>query len=114
MFLLNHGATAMSLFPLKFLSDSNFPPFDRVAIYFLTFFTLVTIDVWIYIVAMNQDKKYNHTSGVLYGDDDGNILARQVVEVTQMVSIPCAKALAFFNHHHMWMFHCHAVHCATS
>lgn len=97
MFLLTHGATAMVLFPLKFLSDNKYPPHDSKTIFYLKFFTLLSVEVWIYIASVYQDKKYNHTYEVLYGDADGNLLARHVVQMTQMIIIPFTKAIALFS-----------------
>ena len=94
-FLVCHGAAALIFFPLKYLSDSRNPPCEDKMMFRIKFCVLLTVEVWIYIVAVQQDKKYNHTYEVLHGKADGNLLAKSVIFVTQMIIIPFAKAYVF-------------------
>ena len=91
-----HGATAIILFPLKFLLDIQHPPHDSNMIYLMKFCALLTVEVWIYIATVSyQDKKYNYTYDVRFGDSSGNLFAMDIVQVTQMIIIPFAKIYAF-------------------
>ena len=94
-FLLGHGSTAMVLFPIKLLVDFSHPPHDSKIKNSLKFCSIVAIESWIYIAAVYQDKKDNHTNKVLAGESAGNMLAKDVIRVTHVIIIPLAKTLTF-------------------
>ena len=87
----------MIIFPLKFLLDDKHPPHDSKMMYRLKFYTLLSVEIWIYIAAVYQDKKYNYTDEVLYGDSSGNLVAKDVVQVRQMIIVPFVKTCVFLS-----------------
>ena len=92
-FLLGHASAALVLFPLKFLTDNYHPPSTSKTIYCLKFCTLGAIEALVYIVAIStyQEKNCNRATEVFTGDSCANLLAKDVVRVTEMIIIPVTR-----------------------
>ena len=95
-FLLGHGSAALVLFPLKVLCEPFDPLCDSETIYFLKFCTLGAIEAWIYIAALYCDKNYNQTSELHAGESSANLLAKEVIGITQMIIIPTTKLILLY------------------